>query len=546
MSVSIVVTLLGGLGLFLLGMHQMGDGMAKAAGTRMRGILEAATSNRIKGTLVGIVFCALIQSSSATTVMVVSFVNAGMMTLYQAAGVIFGANIGTTITSQLVSFNLSEYAPLILFAGVIMTQFIKDSRVKKVGEVILGFGVLFMGLDLMSSSMSSLKDSPQIAQILGGLTNPVLAVLVGTVITAIIQSSSVTVSIILLMAQQGLLELPICFYIILGCNIGACMSAMIASLTGKKDAKRAALIHLFFNIIGTVIIFIVLTVAGPQVLRLIQAISGTDPGRCVANAHTLFKICQVIILLPFTNGIVKLTYLAVPGEEAAKDQEVELLYIGDKAMFSPATAVVEGIKELEHMASLVYENLNRGLDALIEQDESKIEKVYEVEKQIDQMNRAITDYLVSIGQMALPIDDRRSISGLFHVINDIERIGNQAKNLADEAAERMEEQIVFSDECYEELHQMREKVNLIMEYSVDAFAHGEREHMQDILDLEDEIDEMERTFQKNHVERLSRNECTAAAGLVFSDVLSGLERVADHATNIGYSMMDAQDEEEIN
>ncbi|MCC8162137.1 MAG: Na/Pi symporter, partial [Lachnospiraceae bacterium] len=212
MSVSIVVTLLGGLGLFLMGMHQMSDGMAKAAGARMRGILEAATSNRIKGTLVGIVFCALIQSSSATTVMVVSFVNAGMMTLYQAAGVIFGANIGTTITSQLVSFNLSEYAPLILFAGVIMTQFIKDSRVKKVGEVILGFGVLFMGLDLMSGSMSSLKDSPQIAQILGGLTNPVLAVLVGTVITAIIQSSSVTVSIILLMAQQGLLELPICFY----------------------------------------------------------------------------------------------------------------------------------------------------------------------------------------------------------------------------------------------------------------------------------------------------------------------------------------------
>ncbi len=544
MSVSIVVTLLGGLGLFLMGMHQMSDGMAKAAGARMRGILEAATSNRIKGTLVGIVFCALIQSSSATTVMVVSFVNAGMMTLYQAAGVIFGANIGTTITSQLVSFNLSEYAPLILFAGVIMTQFIKDSRVKKVGEVILGFGVLFMGLDLMSGSMSSLKDSPQIANILGGLTNPLLAVLVGTVITAIIQSSSVTVSIILLMAQQGLLELPICFYIILGCNIGACMSAMIASLTGKKDAKRAALIHLFFNIIGTVIIFIVLTVAGPQVLRLIQAISGDDPGRCVANAHSLFKICQVILLLPFTNGIVKLTYLAVPGEDAAKDQEIELLYIGDKAMFSPATAVVEGIKELEHMASLVYENLNRGLDALIEQDSAKIEKVYEVEKQIDLMNRAITDYLVSIGQMALPIDDRRSISGLFHVINDIERIGNQAKNLADEAAERVEEQIVFSDECYDELRQMREKVNLIMEYSVDAFAHGEREHMQDILDLEDEIDEMERAFQKNHVERLSRNECTAAAGLVFSDVLSGLERVADHATNIGYSMMDAQEEDE--
>lgn len=313
MDLSVIVTLMGGLGLFLLGMHQMGDGMEKAAGARMRNILEAVTSNRVMGTLVGILFCAVIQSSSATTVMVVSFVNAGMMNLYQAAGVIFGANIGTTVTSQLVSFNLSAYAPVILFVGVLMTQFVKNDRIKKIGEVILGFGVLFMGLDIMSGSMSNMKDSPLVAEFLSSLTNPFLGVLLGTVITAIIQSSSVTVSILLLMAQQGLMELPICFYIILGCNIGACMSALLASLNGNKNAKRAALIHLFFNIIGTIIIFLILTFAGDLVLYLLQTISGPEPGRCVANAHTLFKISQVIMLLPFTKGIVKLTYLAVPG-----------------------------------------------------------------------------------------------------------------------------------------------------------------------------------------------------------------------------------------
>ena len=280
MDLSVIVTLMGGLGLFLLGMHQMGDGMEKAAGARMRNILEAVTSNRVMGTLVGILFCAVIQSSSATTVMVVSFVNAGMMNLYQAAGVIFGANIGTTVTSQLVSFNLSAYAPVILFVGVLMTQFVKNDRIKKIGEVILGFGVLFMGLDIMSGSMSNMKDSPLVAEFLSSLTNPFLGVLLGTVITAIIQSSSVTVSILLLMAQQGLMELPICFYIILGCNIGACMSALLASLNGNKNAKRAALIHLFFNIIGTIIIFLILTFAGDLVLHLLQIISGPEPGRC--------------------------------------------------------------------------------------------------------------------------------------------------------------------------------------------------------------------------------------------------------------------------
>ncbi len=544
MEISVIVSLMGGLGLFLLGMKQMSDGLEKAAGAKMRSILEAVTTNRFLGTLVGILFCAVIQSSSATTVMVVSFVNAGMMTLYQAAGVIMGANIGTTVTSQLVSFNLSAYAPVFLFIGVLMTQFVKNDRIKKIGEVVLGFGVLFMGLSVMSGSMSSLKDSPQVANLFGGLKNPLLGVLMGTVVTAIIQSSSVTVSILLLMAQQGLLELPICFYIILGCNIGACMSAMLASLSGKKDAKRAALIHLFFNIIGTIIIYLVLTVAGGLVLDIIVKISGSDPGRCVANAHTLFKICQVILLLPFTRGIVKLTYLAIPGEEKTENSEHQLYYIGKTAMFSPTTAVIEAVMELEHMGALAYENLNRALDALISLDESKIEKVYAVEKQINFMNHAITDYLVRIGQMTLPIDDSRSIGALFHVVNDIERIGDHAENLADSAKNRIKDNIGFSGAGLEELKEISTKVNTILEYSLDMFAHNTREHVQDIIRLENEIDEMERRFQKNHVERLTKNECTAASGMIFSDAISGYERVADHATNIAYALLEEAPEDE--
>ena len=544
MEISVIVSLMGGLGLFLLGMKQMSDGLEKAAGAKMRNILEAVTTNRLMGTLIGILFCAVIQSSSATTVMVVSFVNAGMMTLYQAAGVIMGANIGTTVTSQLVSFNLSAYARVFLFIGVLMTQFVKNDRVKKIGEVVLGFGVLFMGLSVMSGSMSSLKDSPQIANLLGGLENPLLGVIMGTVITAIIQSSSVTVSILLLMAQQGLLELPICFYIILGCNIGACMSALLASLSGKKDAKRAALIHLFFNIIGTILIYIVLMVAGGLVLDVIMKISGSDPGRCVANAHTLFKICQVIVLLPFTRGIVNLTYLAVPGEEKTEDSEYQLYYIGKTAMFSPTTAVIEAVMELEHMGALAYENLNRALDALISLDEGKIEKVYAVEKQINFMNHAITDYLVKIGQMTLPIDDSKSIGALFHVVNDIERIGDHAENLADSAKNRIKDNIAFSGSGLDELKEISAKVNTILEYSIDMFAHNSREHMQDIMNLENEIDEMERKFQKNHVERLTKNECTAASGMIFSDAISGYERVADHATNIAYALLEQAPEDE--
>ena len=535
----------GGLGLFLFGMELMSDSIEKVAGARLRRILEIFTTNRFMGMIVGIIFTGIIQSSSACTVMVVSFVNSGLMNLYQAAGVILGANIGTTITSQLVSFNLYKIAPLILLAGVVVMMFTKKEKVRKVAEVVVGFGILFVGLSTMSQAMANMKNEPQVVNLLMSLKNPFLATLMGFALTAIIQSSSVTVSIVLLLANQDLLPLPITLYIILGCNIGACATAMLASMTGKKDAKRAALIHLLFNIIGTVIIYIALFVAGDQIVELIKSISA-DNGRFVANAHTLIKIAQVIMLFPFTGWLVKMTYLIVPGEDqkVGYRESYQLKYIGDKVVFNPATAVVEVIKELERMASLAEENLNRAMNALITLDEEDIEEVYEVEKNINFLNHAITDYLVKINQTTLPIEDLNSLGALFHVVNDIERIGDHAENVADAARQRKEEGVSISKEAQKELGDMLEMVNKIIRYAVEMFAKSDESHMQEIVTLEDQVDEKERELQKKHVERLTKGECSPEAGMIFSDIVSGLERVADHATNIAFAITTEEDAED--
>ena len=540
-----ILTMAGGLGLFLFGMELMSDSIEKVAGARLRRILEIFTTNRFMGMIVGIIFTGIIQSSSACTVMVVSFVNSGLMNLYQAAGVILGANIGTTITSQLVSFNLSKIAPLILLVGVVVMMFTKKEKVRKVAEVVVGFGILFVGLSTMSQAMANMKNEPQVVNLLMSLKNPFLATLMGFALTAIIQSSSVTVSIVLLLANQDLLPLPITLYIILGCNIGACATAMLASMTGKKDAKRAALIHLLFNIIGTVIIYIALFVAGDQIVELIKSISA-DNGRFVANAHTLIKIAQVIMLFPFTGWLVKMTYLIVPGEDqkVGYRESYQLKYIGDKVVFNPATAVVEVIKELERMASLAEENLNRAMNALITLDEEDIEEVYEVEKNINFLNHAITDYLVKINQTTLPIEDLNSLGALFHVVNDIERIGDHAENVADAARQRKEEGVSISKEAQKELGDMLEMVNKIIRYAVEMFAKSDESHMQEIVTLEDQVDEKERELQKKHVERLTKGECSPEAGMIFSDIVSGLERVADHATNIAFAITTEEDAED--
>ncbi len=545
MEAGIILSMAGGLGLFLYGMHVMSDSIEKVAGAKLRKILEMFTTNRFTGILVGVIFTALIQSSSACTAMVVSFVNAGLMTLYQAAGVIFGSNIGTTVTALLVSFKLEKFAPAILLIGVLLVLFGKKQKMIKVGEVVVGFGILFMGLSTMSAAMSGLKESPFIMKQFAALKSPALAVILGFVLTAIIQSSSVTVSIMVLMANQGLLGLDMCMYITLGCNIGSCITAVLASLTGKKDAKRAAMIHMLFNVFGTVIMYVILRIGMDWILGMFVSIAGDDPGRIVAYAHLFIKVFLVIVLTPFIGGIVKLTYLIVPGDDkkVGYRDSFQLKYIGNKVVLNPATAVVEVIKEIDRMASLASENLNRAMNALITLDEEDIQEVYAVEENINFLNHAITGYLVKINQTTLPIEDAKMIGGLFHVVNDIERIGDHAENVADNAVKRKEGNISISKDAQHELGEMLDMVNTIIRYSVDMFANGTIEHLQDIVQLEDAVDEKERELQQNHVDRLTRNECTPAAGMLFSDIVSGLERVSDHATNIAFSIYSSDNEE---
>ena len=532
-----MISLCGGLGLFLYGMKIMSKAIETVAGAKLRHILEIFTTNRFTGMVVGLIFTAAIQSSSACTAMVVSFVNAGLMNLYQAAGVILGANIGTTVTSQLVSFNISKYAPIFLFVGVVCLTFSKKEKVKDFGEIIVGFGILFMGLQTMSSSMSFLKEDPAVAGLLQSLDNPFLATLMGFAITTIVQSSSVTVSIVLLMAQQDLLTLPICIYIILGCNIGACSTAVLASLSGKKDAKRAAMIHLWFNIIGTVIMYFILAFAMDPVIAFIMKFSA-DNGRFVANAHTFIKIFQVVILLPFVKPLVKLASWTVRGEDkkVGYRENFQLKYIGSKVIFNPATAMIEVVKELDRMASLASENLNRAMNALVTLDEEDIEEVYQVEKNINFLNHSITAYLVKINQSTLPIEDLKSLGALFHVVNDIERIGDHAENVADAARQRKENGTELSKPAQRELGQMLDKVNLLIRYAIEMFVKSDESHMQEIIKLEESIDSLEKELQANHIRRLTNGECSPEAGMIFSDIVSGLERVGDHATNIAFAI----------
>lgn len=531
MSSTMIISMLGGLGLFLYGMKLMGEGIEKVAGSKMKTILEWCTKNRLIGVIVGTIFTAIIQSSSAATVMVVSFVNSGLMNLMQAVGVIMGANIGTTVTAQIVAFDLDSIAPIFVITGVVMIMFFKNETVNKVGEVLFGFGALFLGMSLMKNSMADIKDSVTVMKMISSLKNPLVAILVGLVITTILQSSSASVGILVTMAGSGLVELPMCFYVILGCNIGACTSAVLVGLTGKKDAKRAALIHLMFNIIGSLIMLLILLPFGGYVEHWINAISA-DPKRAVANTHTIFKVFQVIILFPFAGWIVKLTQWLVPGEDEQKEK-YELKYISLDSAVSPAIAMIEVTNEIKRMGEIANYNLERSMEALMKGNKDIINEVFEREHEVDFLSRKITDFLVKINQM-LPVSETKNIAGYYHVVSDIERIGDHAENIAEFAQTKLNESIEFSKVGAEELQHMFDVMNKEVKLALEAFTERNEEHLKEIMDLENEVDDLEKQLQRNHVRRMSKNECSPKAA-IFSDLISNFERVSDHATNIAFA-----------
>ncbi len=534
MTISNILLLFGGLGFFLYGMKLMSDGLEKVAGSKMRKVLELCTKNRFVGLVVGFLFTAVIQSSSATTVMVVSFVNSGLISLGQAVGPILGANIGTTVTGLLVAMNLEVIAPVFIIAGVIMVSFCKKPFVQKLGDVILGFGVLFYGMDVMKGSMSTLKDSPKVIHALGTLTNPFLAVLAGFVITTILQSSSASTGILIGMASQGLLGLRVSMFLILGCNIGTCTSAMIACIGGKKDAKRTAWVHMMFNVISTILTMCILIPFGHPIADTILKFANYDQAKGVADANVILKIVQVVVMFPVMSYVVKLTYKLVRGEDK-KATRFELKYIGPTSTTTPATVILDVTKEIRRLGRIANGNLRLASEVLVEPQEEKIKKVFEVEEQIDFLSRAITDYLVDVSQSSIPLEEAKNIAAYFHVVNDFERIGDHAENLAEFAQSRIDQDISFSEKGIEGLQEMTSKVIATVTYAIEIFAEENEEHLVEIVKLEDEIDHLEDKLQSEHIKRMAKNECSPRSA-IYSDILSNLERVSDHATNIAFAI----------
>lgn len=537
-TTAMVLGLMAGLGFFLYGMKLMSDGLEKVAGARMRGVLQMCTKNRFVALMVGILFTAVIQSSSATTVMVVSFVNAQLMTLMEAVGVIMGANIGTTVTGQLVSFDLDAVAPVFIILGVLMIMFVKKIQIKRIGEILLGFGVLFFGMTTMKEAMYDLREAPIVTQALASLDNPFIAIMIGAVVTTLIQSSSASVGILIGMAGAGILtNINGVFYIIMGCNIGSCTSALLASVAGKKDAKRAAMIHFMFNIIGTVALVIILLFVQEPYQEWLMKISGDSMPRAIANTHTIFKVVQVLLLFPFGKWLVKLTCLMVPGED--REAEGHRLQYITMSNVIPSTAMYEVVCEIKRMGAIAQANMRNAMEALLDGDDKKIEKTFEMENEVDYLSGAITDYLVKVNQQDVPVDDAKHIDGYFHVVNDLERISDHAENIAEFAQSKKRDHITFSEKAIEELKEMFDKVDQTITYAVDTFTQQTEEHLHEIVRLENEVDALEKHAQLAHVKRMYNNECSPKA-MIFSDLVHNLERVSDHATNIAFALYDEE------
>lgn len=522
----------GGLGLFLFGMKMMGDELERAAGNSLRHLLEVLTRNRLLGLLVGMLFTMLVQSSSATTVMVVGFVNAGLMDLYQAAGVIFGANIGTTITAQLIAFKLSDVAPAILLVGVVMYSFSKKSLVRQIGGVIAGFGILFVGLDLMSDSMSKLRDMPEVAEFLAAFGRvPILGVLAGLLITVVIQSSSASVGILQVLAAQGLIGLDAAIFIVMGQNIGTTVTAMLASLGGNKVARRTAILHLMFNIFSTILFFILVCVL--PVTDWIAATAPDDPMRQVANAHMVFNIFGVVVFFPFINKLVRLTEIIVPGEDT-NGTSLRLQFLNDSILSTPPAALAQAIKEIHRMQGLANQNIQVAIDLFVKgkADDSSCTDLEDREALINYLNHEITKYLVLINQTELSDHEGSLVGELFHVVNDIERIGDHAENIMELAQARERDKVVISDAGLLEINEMYAPVRELLETALSSFDSRDANRATRAYALEQRVDEMDELLRQRHIDRLNKNLCTPESGMLFTDVATNLERVADHAINI--------------
>lgn len=526
-SFEVFAGIFGGLGLFLYGMKLMSDGLENVAGEKLKGILEKITSNKVMGVLVGTIVTAIIQSSSATTVMVVSFVNAGLMSLVQATGVILGSNIGTTITAQMVSFKLEVVAPIFVGIGAIFMLCAKQKRMKDLAYISLGFGILFMGMGLMSSSMEPISELPFFRRfiILVG-NNSLFGVLVGIIMTAIIQSSSATTGILVALAVAGTIDMKIAFPILLGCNIGTCVTAILASLTANRTAKKAALLHLFFKIFGTILFL----PFGAQVVEFVGYLTPYNVGRQVANAHTIFNIAITIVVLPISGYFVKLVNYILPEDNTVEKKGA--IYLDKKLLETPVVASGQVIKETIRMANIAKLNFELSIKAFFEGKQEDIKRVYENENIINVLEQEITEYLVELSQHSLPVENAKLISQAYHTINDIERIGDHCENIVELATYKVDNNIELSNEAIKEVEEISNTTLKAVNIAIKAFSDKDKSHKSIVDEVEEEIDSLEKTFRTNNIRRLSNKMCHANAGVMFFDLLSNLERIGDHANNI--------------
>ena len=528
----IVISLLGGLGLFLYGMNLMGESLEKVAGSKMKKIIELLTKNIFMGVLLGAVVTAVIQSSSATTVMVVGFVNAGLMGLPQAVGVIMGANIGTTVTAQIVSFDLTGMAPLALGIGILLYLFAGNEKYKQVGEVFIGFGLLFTGMESMKLAVSPLAEYKGFTDLLSTFERyPILGLLLGFGITAIIQSSSAAMGMLVVLASQGLVPLSSALPILYGQNIGTCVTSLISSIGANKNAKRAAMIHLIFNILGTIIFLILLN---GIVVKFVVSLDPGNVARQIANVHTIFNIVSTILLLPCNKLIVKLAMRIVPDkeDELEEDESRVIKYIDDRMIQTPPIALASTIKEVARMGEKARDSVDYAMEGILEASSEGIERCFKQEKSINQLQKTILNYLLKLSKAPLSEEDRETVDTLFNTVNDIERIGDHAENLAEIAQSAIDGQVYFSEQGQNEISDMYNKVIASYSYALEAMVTSDVNLACKVIKMEEQVDIMEESCRVNHMRRLNNNLCSIDNGIIYFEILANLERISDHAANI--------------
>ncbi len=534
MGIKDILSLFGGLALFLYGMQMMSNGLEAAAGNKMKSILEKLTSNRIKGVIVGAAITAVIQSSSATTVMVVGFVNSGLMTLQQAVWIIMGANIGTTITGQLIALDIGAIAPLFAILGVGAIMFSKNEKVHHISSIIAGLGILFIGMDMMGTAMEPLQESEAFINLMTQFSNPLIGILVGAVFTAVIQSSSASVGILQALAATGMIPLSGAVYVLFGQNIGTCITAVLASIGTKVNARRTTIIHLMFNIIGTAI-FTVICMVTPYV-PFIESLTPGDPVSQIANAHTIFNIVTTLLLLPFGTYMAKAAEKILPDSKKADDEDLRLRYIrpfdSNYAVGNSAIAISQVKDEVNRMMEMVSKNIEDAYNTLIKYDSESRKKVKEREEYIDYLNKGISEYIVSLMSSEMNANDSRKINGYYAIISNLERIGDHAINIAEYADDMKKWDLKFSDMVLEELEDMKKQCVAAVDNLRNVASDEAGQVLERAIVQEQKIDDMRDKYFKKQMQRLKKGKCKPQSGIVFSEVLTDFERMGDHALNI--------------